>query len=80
MQKPSQERPGGDHNRSSGNRYADVSLDANHGSCLVNNARHGALFNVEVLRLLQNGFHPKLVRLFIALNSWGTYRWALSLV
>ena len=30
--------------------------------------------------LLQNGFHPKLVRLLVALNSGRTYRWTLSLV
>ena len=80
MQKPSQECPRGDHNGPSGNRHAHISLDANHRSGLVNNARYSSLFNVEVLRLLQNGFHPKLVRLFVALNSGGTYRWALSLV
>src|SRR5262249_16383232 len=39
-----------------------------------------SLFNVKVLRLLQNGFHPKLVRLFITLNPRSTHRWALSLV
>src|SRR4029077_21085369 len=37
-----------------------------------------SLFNVEVFRLLQNGFHPKLISLFVALNSGSTYRWALS--
>src|SRR6476646_4056196 len=80
MQKRSQECPGGDHNGPSSNRHAHISLDANHRSSLVNNARYSSLFNVEVLRFLQDGFHPKLVRLFVALSSWGTYRWALSLV
>src|SRR5882724_13676634 len=80
MQKPSQECPGGDYNGPSGNRHAHISLDANHRSSVVNNARDSSLFNVEVLSRLQNGFHPKLVRFFVALDSGGTYRWALSLV
>ena len=80
MQKRSQECPRGDHNGRSGNRHADIGLDANHRSGLLNNARYSSLFNVEPLRLLQNGFHPKLVRLFVALNSGGAYRWALPLI
>ena len=68
MQEPPQKCPRGDYNSASVNRHAHIGLDANHRTGLINNARYSSLFNVEVLRFFQDGFHPELVRLFIALN------------
>src|SRR5215470_9226080 len=54
-------------------REAYVGLYARHMSIFLDDTRHCCLLNVEILRPLQDSFHPKLVCLLVTLNSRSAY-------